>query len=141
MLAPLELGVPIVIPAALTGPQFIRAIKEGQVTAVLGVPRLYAALVSGIEKRAHAQGPITRRMFDAATSASAWLRRHTGLRAGKLLLRRVHREFGPQLRAMASGGAALDEEIAWKLEAFGWQVGEGYGLTETSPLLTLNPLG
>ena len=38
---------------------------------------------------------------------------------------------------MASGGAALSPELASRLEALGWQVAIGYGLTETSPLLTL----
>jgi long-chain acyl-CoA synthetase len=141
MLAPLEMKIPIVLPEALTGPQLVRAISQGGVTIVLGVPGLYAALASGIESRAHAQGPITSAFFDRALSASMWLRRHAGLRAGKLLLRRLHRQFGPQLRVLASGGAALEEELAWKLEALGWQVGEGYGLTETSPLLTLNAPG
>jgi long-chain acyl-CoA synthetase len=42
---------------------------------------------------------------------------------------------------MASGGAPLDPELAWKLEALGWKVAVGYGLTETSPLLTINPPG
>src|SRR5207237_389508 len=42
------------------------------------------------------------------------------------------------LRPLASGGAALDPELAMKLEGLGWQVAIGYGLTETSPLLTFN---
>ena len=40
---------------------------------------------------------------------------------------------------LASGGAALDPDLAWKLEGMGWRVAIGYGLTETAPLLTLNP--
>ena len=40
---------------------------------------------------------------------------------------------------LASGGAALDPDLASKLEGMGWRVAIGYGLTETSPLLTLNP--
>src|SRR5207247_2700110 len=141
MLAPMELGRPIVLPQALTGPQLVRAIKEGEVTAILGVPRLYAALYSGIESRAHAQGLIAPVIFDRALRVSMWVRRRLGVRIGKLLLRRVHREIGTQLRVLSSGGAALEAELAWKLEALGWQVAEGYGLNETAPLLTLNPPG
>src|SRR5207237_3701937 len=48
------------------------------------------------------------------------------------------RHFGEKLRLLASGGAALEPELASKLEALGWQVAIGYGLTETSPLLTLS---
>ena len=53
----------------------------------------------------------------------------------------LHRQLGGQLRVLACGGAALDKELAWNLEALGWQVAVGYGLTETSPLLTIDPPG
>ena len=43
----LAFGVPIVLPQALTGPQIIRALQEGEVTVVIGVPRLYRAVRSG----------------------------------------------------------------------------------------------
>jgi long-chain acyl-CoA synthetase len=40
---------------------------------------------------------------------------------------------------LASGGAALEPDLAAKLEGLGWRVAIGYGLTETAPLLTLDP--
>ena len=141
MLLPLAMGLPIVMPQSLTGPQMMRAIREGAVTAVLGVPRLFEALYSGIEARVESAGRIPELLFEANLSLSLWLRRWLGLRAGKLLFRPLHQQVGPQLRIMACGGAALDPKLAWKLEALGWQVAIGYGLTETAPLLTLNPPG
>jgi long-chain acyl-CoA synthetase len=72
-------------------------------------------------------------------SLNARLRRRLGLRIGEPLLRPVRNRLGPNLRVLASGGAALDPELAWKLESLGWRVAVGYGLTETSPILTLNP--
>ena len=49
--------------------------------------------------------------------------------------------MGPGLRFLASGGARLDPEMAWRLEGLGWEVLTGYGLTETAPILTFNPPG
>ena len=141
MLLPLAMGLPIVMPQALTGPQMMRAIREGAVTAVVGVPRLFEALCSGIEARVESAGRIGALLFWTNLSFSLWLRHWLGLRIGKLLLRRLHQQVGPQLRIMACGGATLEPELAWKLEALGWQVAIGYGLTETAPLLTLNPPG
>ncbi len=141
MLLPLASGLPIVMPHSLTGPQVMRAIREGTVTAVVGVPRLFEALYSGIEARVESAGRIADLLFKANLSLSVWLCRSLGLRPGKLLFRPLRQQVGPQLRIMACGGAALDPELAWKLEALGWQVGIGYGLTETAPLLTLNPPG
>jgi long-chain acyl-CoA synthetase len=139
MLTPLAAGLPIVMPHALTGPQIGRALQDGEVTLVVGVPRLYDALYSGIEERAKSGGRISARLFEDGMRLNAWLRRRLGLRIGEPLLRPVRNRLGPNLRVLASGGAALDPELAWKLESLGWRVAVGYGLTETSPILTLNP--
>ncbi len=139
MLTPLAAGLPIVLPHALTGPRIIRALQEGEVSLIVGVPRLYEALYSGIEERLRSGARIATVLFEAGVSSSAWMRRRTGLRLAEPLLRPLRKRFGPNLRVLASGGAALDPELAWKLESLGWRVAVGYGLTETSPLLTLNP--
>jgi long-chain acyl-CoA synthetase len=46
MLTPLAAGLPVVFPSSLTGPQLVRALSEGEVTLIVGVPRLYSALYS-----------------------------------------------------------------------------------------------
>src|SRR5207237_490319 len=61
-----------------------------------------------------------------------------GMLVVKFLVTSLHELFGERIRLLASGGAALDPELASKLEALGWQVAIGYGLTETSPLLAIN---
>ncbi len=140
MLLPLLLGAPVVFPSSLTGPQLMRALKEAQVTAIVGVPRLYRALYSGIVSQAEARGCLAGWVVKAAIALCAWLRR-LRLRPGKVLLWPLHRRIGPRLRLLACGGAALDPDLAWKLEGIGWGVAIGYGLTETSPLLTAKPPG
>jgi long-chain acyl-CoA synthetase len=141
MLAPLAAGIPVILPFSLTGPQVLRALDEGQATAIIGVPRLYEALYAAIEKRLEGRGRIASALFHLALGASVLLRRHLGIRIGPWLFAPLHRRFAPHLRVVFSGGAALDPGLAWKLEGLGWQVGSGYGLTETSPVLTLNAPG
>lgn len=138
MLAPLELGVPIVLPRAMTGPEIVRAVRECDATVLVGVPRLYSALVDGIEARAAAGGRLGHAAFRAALAASTALR-SVGIRAGRRLFAPVHAGMGSSLRLLASGGAPLSEDLERKLGALGWEVGVGYGLTETSPLVTLRP--
>src|SRR5438445_7667784 len=137
MLAPLALGLPLVLPFSLSGQQLLRALREGEATAIVGVPRLYSALYSGIEARVASSGWIAPRLFRVFLAASGFVRKWFGLRVGKLLFRSLHKRFGENLRLLASGGSALDPDLAWKLEALGSQVAIGYGLTETSPLLTV----
>ena len=139
MLTPLAAGLPIVLPRSLTGPQLVRALREGEATLIVGVPRLYGALYSGIEERAKSGGRLAATLFKSGVGLCVRLRRLTGLDVGRLPLRPLRRRFGPRLRVLASGGAALDPDLAARLEGLGWRVAVGYGLTETAPLLTLNP--
>jgi long-chain acyl-CoA synthetase len=139
MLTPLALGLPIVLPLTLTGPQLKRALRDGDVTTIIGVPRLYRALFTGIQSEAEARR--LRRLIFRRTLGLSTALAHLHVRVGRRLFRRLHRELGARLRVLATGGAALEPELAWKLEGLGWLVSTGYGLTETSPLLTLDKPG
>ncbi|MGB3222349.1 MAG: AMP-binding protein [Desulforhopalus sp.] len=141
MLAPLALGLALILPRALTGTQVARAIHDGKATVIVGVPRLYEALISGIESRIEAAGYTARTIGGLALKLCMFCRRTLHLQVGKFLLAKLHRQFGKQLKVLASGGAPLDPELAWRLEGLGWKVAIGYGLTETSPILTINPPG
>lgn len=136
ILVPLSLGITVVLPHTLTGPQMVRALQEGKVTVLFGVPRLYDALFTGIESRL-ASSATSRQAFEKGLKADITIRRKIGWSPGKWLLRPIRRRFAPKLRIMASGGAPLSPDLALKLEALGWQVAIGYGLTETAPLLTI----
>jgi long-chain acyl-CoA synthetase len=121
MLTPLCAGLPIVMPHALTGPQLVRALNEGEVTLIVGVPRLYDALYSGIEERIKSGPRLAARLFEAGVGLNMWLRQRTGLRIDEPLMRPLRERFGPNLQVLASGGAALDPNLARKLESLGWR--------------------
>src|ERR671912_2212078 len=137
ILAPLTLGLTIVLPHSLTGPQLVRALKEGEVSVITGVPRLYTALYSGISRQAKSGGRATAALFRISSGLSTRVRRLTGLDAGRFLMHPLRNRLGPRLQTLASGGAPLDPDLAHKLEGMGWRIVIGYGLTETAPLLAL----
>ncbi len=137
-LAPITLGVPIILPFSLTGPQLLRALKEGEVTIIVGVPRLYQVIYNGIDRQIVGQGALTMQMFKRLMDTSIFIRKRFNKKVGKVLFKSLHERFGTQLRVLASGGSAIDPDLVWKLEGLGWQIAIGYGLTETSPLLTMN---
>ena len=68
------------------------------------------------------------------------IRRFSGINLSKLALSKMHRPFGQALRFFACGGAKLNEEAARYLVKMGFTILEGYGLTETSPVVAFNPL-
>jgi len=140
ILAPLASGAGIVFPAGISGPQIVDALHRGDASVLIGVPRLYSAMLGAIEARIRGQ----RRSAGVALDALFALldRVPDGVRRilGKFLFGRVRRAIGPRLRLLASGGAHLDAAIWRALERFGWTVLTGYGLTETAPILAFNPV-
>ena len=141
MLAPLALGATIVMPQSLTGNHIQRALGKGDATAILGVPRLYSALCDAITRRINEYGRLAASLFRNLLGLSIQLRQTFGINIGKWLFAPLRQRFAPKVRIVISGGAALEPALAWKLEGLGWQVATGYGLTETSPILTFNPPG
>ena len=129
----------MIFPKAITGPEIIRAIKEGEATVLIAVPRLLRALYAAIETKARSNN-MDSTAFDIANNVSNFFNICLGLNIGKLLFRTLHKRF-PTLRLLSCGGALLEPDLARKLMALGWQTAVGYGLTETAPLLTIRMPG
>ena len=138
MLTVLASGAAIVLPEGLSGPQLVEAMRNGEVTALLGVPRLYGVLLASLRAAIGRRKGLAARLFPALLALAGFAQRQLGLRLGYVLFRRARAEIGPKLRLMVSGGAALPFADEWALNALGWRVLTGYGLTETSPILTFN---
>jgi long-chain acyl-CoA synthetase len=139
ILIPLTLGAPIIIPFSLVGPQIVRALREGEATVMLGVPRLYEAVWSALEERIAGRGRLAAALFHGLLGLSMAARRRLGWRLGRRLFAGLHKRLSPDLRLVVSGGAALDPDLGRRLQGLGWEVATGYGLSETSPILTFNP--
>jgi long-chain acyl-CoA synthetase len=138
MLTTLTIGAPMVLPAGTTGPAIMQALTSGDVTTIVGVPRLYEAILGAIQARVAARGRISRSAWWLLMHLAILLRRSIGLRPGRIWFARVRRGVGPRLRYLISGGARLATETAEQLEALGWIVLSGYGLAETASLFTGN---
>ncbi len=139
ILIPMTIGAPIIVPFSLVGPQIVRALQEGEATVMLGVPRLYEAIWQALQDRVSSRGRIPALVFRQTLGVSRLARRRLGLRLGRKLFKGLHKRLAPRLRLVVAGGAALDPDLGRNLLALGWEVGTGYGLSETSPILTYNP--
>ena len=106
-------------------------------TVLVAVPRLLELLHQGIFRSVEAGGPALGAIFKVLFALS----KITGSRYGHRLFGKVHRRFGGALRRIATGGSALDADLGRSFGWMGFQVAEGYGMTETSPVLTVNPWG
>lgn len=141
LLVALASGLAVVLPRSLTGGHLQRALQEGDVSVILGVPRLYEALTAAIEQRFSNQGRWAVAGYRGVLSVVSVLRRLFQVELGRWLFAGLRRRLAPRLRLLVSGGAALSADLAELLQALGWQVASGYGLTETAPILTWNVPG
>ncbi len=123
-------------------------LQEARPTILISVPRMLEVVRSRILAQGSKQPWPARAMFERYLSAS--LNRIHG-RAGvtdrlwlplldRLVGRKIRARFGGRLRVIVSGGAPLAREVGEFFEALGLPVLEGYGLTESAPLLSVNPM-
>jgi long-chain acyl-CoA synthetase len=134
-LAPLACGATITYVEALKGSAIVSATQATGTTIMLVVPRLLRMFYDSIESTVAAAGLFKRALFRVLRALSD----ATGHRWGRRLFGSVHKRFGGRLRMFVSGGSRLDPDLFAALTRIGFKVYEGYGLTETSPVVTLNP--
>lgn len=140
MLSVLACGATVVLPSGVSGPELTTAANRAGATILIGVPRLYEVLADSIETGVRSSGVVARSLYPLLLATAMLLHRILHVRVGGILFRRIHRRIGGRLRLLVSGGARLEPELASKLEGLGWLVLTGYGLTETSPVVSFNTL-
>ena len=125
-------------------PQAMRDIRP---TVIVGVPRVFEKIRQEVERRA-AESPVNRRLLSWVTRLGARFadtvydgRQPNSLLwklANKLAYSKVREAFGGRVRIFVSGGAPLGIDTARWFASVGIALWEGYGLTETSPVIALN---
>lgn len=136
---PIFLGASVTFPPSMKGPELIATIKDRGVSILVGVPRLLELLRNNIMGKIRQLPFPLPKIITGILRLFGYMRQKTGINPGKLIFNSVHRSFGKRFRFLTSGGAKLDPEVIKDLEALGFTVLEGYGLTETSPVVTFNP--
>ena len=132
LFVPPLLGAAVVFEPSTNPTGIIRTVKRERATALIAVPRMLDLLKSGLERDLEARGQ------------SSWLRRTLERANGRKLLRRawmfqrIHRRFGWKFWAFISGGAALPNDTESFFKRMGYAVVQGYGMTETASLISLN---
>ena len=139
LLYPVFIGARIAYPKTIKSAELVQVINDVGVTIVVGVPELFNTIHKSISERVNALPLSQRALLNIITDIAWRLRRLTGINILKLIYKSVHEKFGEHLRLLVSGGARLDPKIGSDFEKFGFTILEGYGLSETAPLVTFNP--
>jgi len=133
LIAPMKIGTTVYIAEGLNAESILQTLNEGKIAMIIGVPRLYETLSRGVMAKINAK---------LATKIIYKLAQLIGSdRFSKLIFKSVHQKFGGHIQFLVSGGAALPIPIAQIFKTLGFYVLEGYGLTETSPIISFTHPG
>jgi long-chain acyl-CoA synthetase len=128
-------------------PKIIENLAEVQPTVLMAVPNIFNKIYDGVQKQMAGKPVIVQTIFHAAMKAQTRLKQGESVTLGdkvalaiakKIIFSKIVAKFGGRLRYAMSGGAALSREVAEFVDNLGIMVFEGYGLTETSPVATVN---
>jgi long-chain acyl-CoA synthetase len=137
---PLFNGARVVYLETLNTTELLRALQERDITAFAVVPQFFYLIHERIFKELSKRGKFTLRLVRVLMAINRALRR-VGVNAGKLFFGKIHATFGARMRYLVTGGSRFDPAIARDFYAFGIDVLNAYGLTETSGGAFINPPG
>ena len=139
ILLPFSAGGTILFPPDLSPSALSGVLDRGGVTIFPAVPLLWERFHRRIMEEIDRKPPLLRNLIHRfLLPASFALRCRFGSKAGALPFGAVRRRLGPRMKTLISGGAALEPRIARDFFAMGLTMLEGYGLTETSPVVSVN---
>jgi long-chain acyl-CoA synthetase len=129
--------------------KLLENISEAKPTIMTAVPRFYQNLYNKINMNLKKQTGAKAKLIEATlrlgrkkllNQKMTFSEKLLNFIVDKLVRKKIKKQFGGNLRAFVSGGGALDKEIGEFLNSVGLPTLQGYGLTETSPVVSCNPI-
>lgn len=132
MIIPLGVGGTIIFSPSMASEDIMATLQQG-ITIIIGVPRLYNLIRKGIKDKIDKSG-IAKLLFKIAQKKNS-------LTFSRKIFGSVQRKFGGKIKFLVSGGAALDKEVAKDYLTLGFEILEGFGMTECAPMITFTRPG
>jgi long-chain acyl-CoA synthetase len=133
VIAPLFAGGTMVLSTSLAAEDLLNTLKTYKVTIMIGVPRLYQLIYKGLREKIKSS-LAARALVSLASGVNS-------LTFSRKIFHSVQEKFGGNLRYLVCGGAPVDPEIVSLFKTLGFEILEGYGMTETAPMITFTRPG
>ena len=131
----LSMGTAIYYSKSLKPKDLFRVLSEKEITFMVVVPAFLKLLKTDIESGINQQGFFQKLLFKLKFEIAKLI---PSMRIRKLLFPSIHKKFGGKFKGCISGGAPLDLEVGKFIETLGISILEGYGLSEASPVVSMN---
>ena len=136
----LSCGAEVVFGKTLSVSKMMHELKEGKITMLLGVPLLFNKLLAGIFKGIKSKSVIVYGIIRFLMGISYFIKKVFRVNIGKKLFKSILDKASlGSIRIAISGGGPLSPSVFKAFNEFGIDFVQGYGLTETSPIIALNP--
>ena len=133
MVMPLFMGATIAMSPSMASEDIIETLQKNKVTLLIGVPRLFTAIRKGIKDKIN-KSKVASALFTIAEKLHS-------KSFSRFIFGAVHKKFGGHIRYIVTGGAALDKEVGADYRTLGFDVLEGFGMTEAAPMITFTRPG
>lgn len=133
LVMPLTIGATAVFAPSMTAADILGTLAKYQITMIIGVPRLYTLLRDGIMGKIR-QSTIAKSLFWLCSKVNS-------LAFSRIVFKSVQNKFGGLIRYMPCGGAALDKQVILDFRTLGFEILNGYGMTETAPMISFTRPG
>lgn len=127
LVAPLFVGSTAAFTASLSTTDIMETLQKHQIAIIIGVPRFYNLLRKGIMEKIN-KSPVTRLIYKTARAVNS-----KGF--SRFIFKSLHRRFGGHVLYLVSGGAKADEDVTRDFQTFGFDLLEGFGMTEAAPMI------
>jgi long-chain acyl-CoA synthetase len=137
----ISVGAEVVFGKRMVTKAILKDLKEAQITMLLGVPMLFNKVLAGITRGLRQKGPLAYGLISFLMGLSGIIKKLFGVNPGKKMFGFVLEKASLQsVRICICGGGPLAPEVFRKYNQLGLDFVQGYGLTETSPIINLNPI-
>jgi long-chain acyl-CoA synthetase len=133
LVIPITTGGKIAICPSMASEEILKTLNKEKVSIIIGVPRLYTAIRGGLMDKIR-KSFAAKALFNIALKVNS-------LSFSRFVFASVQKKFGGNIRYLVSGGAALDVDVARDLRNVGFEILEGYGMTEAAPMITFTRPG
>jgi len=134
-------GAEVVFGKRMVTSQILKDLKEAKITMLLGVPMLFNKVLAGILRGLKAKGPIVYGVISFLMGISGIIKKLFKVNPGKKMFGFVLDKASlTSVRICICGGGPLAPSVFRKYNQLGIDFVQGYGLTETSPIITINPI-
>ncbi|MDR2403036.1 MAG: AMP-binding protein [Spirochaetaceae bacterium] len=137
----ISVGAEVVFGQRMVSKAILKDLKEGKVTMLLAVPMLFNKVLNGIMRNIREMGPIVYGLISTLMGISGLVKKIFKVNPGKKMFNFILKKASlSTLRVCICGGGPLAPSVFRKYNQLGLDFVQGYGLTETSPIINLNPI-